>query len=334
MSASSQMDHLFHVYKGTPGNHCVCDQALREMPDKTWVIIFMTGGNIEPEIENHIVLCRSTDRGQTWSAPETVLQFDDRACLLSEVIVHNNAVTIFGHSHLGYFEDWQCFTLTSTDSGQTWSQPQIFEPLPRRTFVRNLYVSTWGTWYLPFQTYDIQDDPMPSHLKDGSFQKGKNGVLISQDEGQSWEKSTLVGPQKGWNENNLVELSDGRLAMLCRADGTGQLSYSESTDQGHTWLPWQETDIPNPGSKFRLHRLRDGRIVLVHNPNATPRQRNPLSLWISDNDMKNWNYKRIITNFPGKLSYPDGFLEDDESHIHFAFDYNRHDLIAVSSRLP
>lgn len=43
---------------------------------------------------------------------------------------------------------------------------------------------------------------------------------------------------------------------------------------------------------------------------------------------------RLITNFPGKLSYPDGFVEDDESHVHFAFDYNRHDLIAVSSSLP
>jgi predicted neuraminidase len=334
MSLHKPQARLVHVYKGTPGNHCVCDQALRQMPDGSWAIIFMTGGNSEPERENHIAICRSTDNGETWSAPKTLLQFEDRGCLLSEVMVHQNTITIFGHSHLGFFEDWQCFTLTSTDNGHTWSAPKPFKPLPRRTFVRNLYISTWGTWYLPFQTYDVQEDPFPSHLKDGSNKKGLNGTLISQDQGQTWEKSELIGPQAGWNENNLTELSDGRLIMLCRADGTGRLSSSESTDQGHSWTPWQSTQIPNPGSKFRLHRLKDERIVLIHNPNSNARMRNPLSLWISDNDMKTWDYKHLITDFPGRLSYPDGFVEADESQIHFAFDYNRHDLIAVSAPLP
>jgi len=328
------MDRLIHVFKGTPGDHCVCDQALRRMPDGSWAIIFMTGGDHEPRKENYIAICRSHDEGATWSRPEPVLKSPDRGCLLSEVIVYKNTVTIFGHSHLGFFEDWQCFTLTSTDSGHTWGDPIPFEPLPRRTFVRNLYISTWGTWYLPYQCYNTEPDPLPSHLKDGSHKRGINGVLISHDQGQTWEISQTIGPQSGWNENNLVELSDGRLIMLCRADGTGRLSRSESTDQGQTWTPWQATDIPNPGSKFRLHRLSDGRIVLIHNPNSTRGIRNPLAIWISNDDMETWVYKRAITDFPGKLSYPDGFVTEDETHVHFAFDYNRHDLIAVSSQIP
>ena len=50
--------------------------------------------------------------------------------------------------------------------------------------------------------------------------------------------------------------------------------------------------------------------------------------------MTTWGYKRVITDFPGQLSYPDGVVSEDEGFVHFAFDYNRHDLIAVSAELP
>ena len=133
----------------------------------------MTGGDHEPRKENYIALVRSDDAGETWSKPEEVLKLDDRGCLLSEVTVIDRTITIYGHSHQGFFEDWQCFTITSSDEGQSWSEPEPFGPTPRRTFQRNLYRSSWGTWYLPFQSYDVTNAPSSSHLKDGSFAKGR-----------------------------------------------------------------------------------------------------------------------------------------------------------------
>ena len=327
-------DVLRHVYKGAPPDHCVCDQALRALPNGEWVIVFMTGGDHEPRKENYIAQCRSGDRGQSWSVPQPVLRFTDRACLLSEVIVHGGEVRIVTQTHRGRFDDWQVATLTSRDDGHTWEPLVPFRPMPRRAFVRNLYVSTWGEWLLPFQSYDTVPDPIASPLNDGSFADARNGVLISRDEGHTWTRSAEIGPTYGWAENNVVELSDGRLTMLIRADRTGYLKRSESVDRGRTWSPPASTDIPNPGSKFRLHRLRTGRIVLIHNPNGICGVRYPLALWASDDDMQTWPHRRVLCSFPGQLQYPDGFVDEDERHVHFAFDYNRHDLIYVGAELP
>jgi len=294
----------------------------------------MTGGDHEPRKENYIAMCRSKDRGVTWSKPETVLRYDDQACLLSEVIVHGQEIQIMAVTHLGFFEDWRNFVLTSRDNGYTWDEPTPFTPMPRRTFLRNLYISSWNEWFLPFQTYDIVFDALASPLRDGSHKQARNGVLISGDEGKTWAKSNSIGPTSGWAENNVVELSDGRLVMFIRADGVGCLMRSYSADRGRIWSPLERTDIPNPGSKFRLHRLSTGRIVLIHNPNPKAGARNPLALWASDDDMKTWAYKRVLTDFPGKLQYPDGFVDEEEGYVHFAFDYNRHALIYVGAKLP
>ncbi len=327
-------DKLTHVYKGSPPDHCVCDQALRRLPDGSWAIFFMTGGDHEPRKANYIAVCRSTDQGKTWRKKTKVLRYADRGCLLSEVIVHGCEIRIMAVTHGGYFEDWRNVVLTSRDNGKTWDEPVPFKPLPRRTFVRNLYVSTWGEWILPFQTYDTVPDAAVSPLKDGSHKRARNGVLISRDEGRTWTQSADVGPTAGWAENNVVELRDGRLVMLIRADGLGCLLRSESTDRGRTWSPTKRTDIPNPGSKFRLHRLSTGRIVLIHNANAKCGVRNPLALWASDDDMKTWCHKRVLVDFPGQLQYPDGFVDEQAGYVHFAFDYNRHDLIYVGAKLP
>ena len=86
-------------------------------------------------------------------------------------------------------------------------------------------------------------------------------------------------------EPNVVELADGTLVMMIRADKLGGVLFrADSTDGGKTWSEAYPTDIPNPGSKVRLLALGENRVALLHNPD--PKVRNPLSLWVSFDGME------------------------------------------------
>ena len=56
------MDRLVRVYKGMPGDQCVCDQALRPISASEWVMVCMTSGDHEPRRENYIAIARTGTR--------------------------------------------------------------------------------------------------------------------------------------------------------------------------------------------------------------------------------------------------------------------------------
>ena len=212
------------VYKGCPPDHCCCDTALRILPNGEFAVFFMTGGPVEPDIHNHVVLCRSSDPATAWSRPpETVLRPRERACTLSEVTVTANRIVVHVALHGGAFDAWTNATVASDDNGRTWTEPVPFDPMPRRSFIRNRLVTSWGEWLFPYQTYDTVDDWTAPPHRDGSFKRPVNGALITADQGKSWTVSRGVQGANGWAEPNVVELSDRSLVMLIRSDGDGCL---------------------------------------------------------------------------------------------------------------
>ena len=111
-----------------------------------------------------------------------------------------------------------------------------------------------------------------------------------------------------------------------RKDRSGYLWYTESKDGGKSWSNTVKTDIPNPGNKPRLIKCGD-KIALINTPNSVAGMsaRYPLSLWISDDDMRTWKYKVNLTDFPGSYCYADGFYEN--GHIIFSIEHNRHSIL-------
>jgi hypothetical protein len=199
---------------------------------------------------------------------------------------------------------------------------------------------------MPFQVYSRCDSP-PQDLGDGRFlhvpRDPRNGVIISADEGRTWQEFGNIRLLRddnyhGWAEANAVELADGTIAMLIRADGLGGILYfAESKDGGHTWPEFaSRTNIPNPGSKATIYGLGGDTVALLHNPDPT--RRRPLSLWVSYDGMKTWPYQRILVpeacDPGGNINYPDGFVSRDGQFLHFGFDNNRRQCVYYGAKLP
>lgn len=339
------MDEMSLVYRGQMPNLFCCDTMLRVMPNGEWLCLFLSGGYREPQPDNSVYGCRSTDRGKSWSSPELLISNSPAlATVPSEVMVVDGRVTVFLSTHDSNYEwtNWESWYSVSDDSGYTWSK---MHPVPHhgeRTFVRNALWTRGGDLVLPWAwnrgdclaNYEDSADKLVATGSPGSDPMTYNGAFVSHDRGATFECSDPIESPGDTPESNVAELADSTLVMLIRADGTGVLYRSDSVDGGLTWCAAYPTDIPNPGSKFRLHVLSDGRVLLVHNPSNDPEVRWPLSLWISNDDMKSWAYQRDVVTFPGQLAYPDGFVDEGEEYLHFVFDYNRHDVIYVGARLP
>lgn len=347
-------------YDGVTPNKLVCDTTLRELPDGSWALFMLAGDDFEPSPKNYTGVTRSLDHGKTWSPLAPVDIGFPREGLTAgqgptELLVQGNQCTLWFSTHSQTWgRDWQSWLIRSSDNCRTWTKP---EPVPGRlgkfSFLRNHIVTRDGRILVPFQHYagpPAGAPPPPPEEKPWHktlfhyVSNPRNGVLMSCDGGKTWTEHgnirlTPDDRYHGWAENNIVELKDGRIAMIIRADRLGRVLFSaESLDGGRTWPKYASlTQIPNPGAKATLYGLGGDAVALLHNPNS--RHRSPLALWISFDGMKTWPYQRVLQETScdgpkGAMNYPDGFVSQDRQWLHFAFDDNRHRAVHYSAKLP
>ncbi|MBI3694439.1 MAG: exo-alpha-sialidase, partial [Acidobacteria bacterium] len=91
-------------------------------------------------------------------------------------------------------------------------------------------------------------------------------MAISDDGGLTWTSSEpLVGA--GNIQPTIVRRRDGTLVAYMRDNGPPpkRVHRSQSKDDGVTWSPVVDTDIPNPGSGLEAIVLRDGTWLLIYN---------------------------------------------------------------------
>lgn len=156
-------------------------------------------------------------------------------------------------------------------------------------------------------------------------------MAISDDWGQTWHTSTpLVGA--GNIQPSLVKKKDGTLVALMRDNGPApkRLHRSESRDNGETWSPVVDTDLPNPGSGAEVINLRNGHWALIYND--TERGRNSLVVAISDDEGRTWKWKRHLeSDAPGpeagQYHYPSLIQARDGSlHASYSYHLNKKDV--------
>jgi predicted neuraminidase len=144
---------------------------------------------------------------------------------------------------------------------------------------------------------------------------------LTHDLCQTWTK---IAPLAGCDvlpsiQPTILVHKDGKLQILCRTRDKGVISQSWSTDGGKTWSAMAPTSLPNPNSGIDAVTLRDGRHLLVYNPDT--KERSPLAVAISG-DGQAWTQVLTLETIPGEFSYP-AVIQARDGKIHITYTYNR-----------
>ncbi len=234
-----------------------------------------------------------------------------------------------------FVQDWTGWLVRSKDNGRTWSAK---EPLPEGFLgpVKNKPIvldgsllcpssTEKGGWKIHFERYELDAG---GHFPDGKRLTGSAtmvGPVAAENAEKTFEQGTLS--PIGCIQPSILRLKDGRMAVLCRTQN-GRLATSCSSDGGRSWTPVALTTLPNNNSGTDAVTLRDGRHILVYNPNATqPGEHNaprtPLIVAVSDDDGAHWQpLLTLEDSHISEYSYP-AVIEGRDGTIHITYTWRR-----------
>lgn len=266
-----------------------------------------------------LVFKRSTNGGAAWS-PMTVLENPGElwsAANPSTLVDRtNNRVWVFylrsrpgcstSTSRPGT-DDFQTHARWSDDHGLTWS-----EPLDLTTVARDLADTTWRASVPgPGGAIQTRTGRLLVPMWKSPY---ANFALLSDDHGQTWQRSALVPAKQGGDENHLVELGHGRILMDIRQNSGAHRWLSESSDGGKTW------SAPRPGltvtpvmcalERFTLQAAGADRDRLVWTGPKGP-QRRRLVIRTSEDEGRSFPFERLVSD--GFAAYSDLTMLKDRS---------------------
>ncbi|MEA3365454.1 MAG: sialidase family protein, partial [Candidatus Hydrogenedentes bacterium] len=146
-------------------------------------------------------------------------------------------------------------------------------------------------------------------------------VAISDDDGETWRASApMVG--LGPIQPTLVQKDNGTLAAYLRDSGDvpNRVMISFSQDNGETWSPATDTELPNPGSSLEAIELESGNWLMIL-INDADEGRHRLSAFLSDDEGATWKWRRILEPGPlggNSFSYP-SVLQGQDGAIHMTY---------------
>ena len=149
-------------------------------------------------------------------------------------------------------------------------------------------------------------------------------MAITDDRGKSWTTSEpLVGI--GSIQPSVVRKRDGTLVAYMRDNGPPpkRVATSYSQDDGITWSPVVDTDIPNPGSGMEAISMHDGTWAMIYND--LEKGRHSLSVSLSDDEGKTWKWKRHVEldkreTGAGQYHYP-SIIQAMDGTLHATYSY-------------
>lgn len=264
-----------------------------------------------PTNDIDLVLKRSTDGGRTWSAMRVI---EDAGELWSAA----NAATVVdgktGRVWVHYLrckpgrgteaarpgtDDVQNLVRYSDDNGLTWS-----DPIDLTSVARDMSDPKWRC-SVPGPGGAIQTRSGRLLVPIWKFEPWGVLAIYSDDHGRSWKRGQVVPGNKGGDENQLVELADGRILMDYRQNRGPNRWIALSTDGGQTWSE------PRPGvtvtpvccaiERFTLQSAGDDRNRIIWTGPQGP-GRNKLLIRTSYDEGQTFANPRLIADQPAAYS--------------------------------
>lgn len=272
-----------------------------------------------------LVMKRSTDGGQTWSALQVIWDDGENVCGNPAPVLDRETgeIHLLSTWNLGSDKESQIiaqtsqdtrhvYVLRSPDGGKTWTKPREITPSTK--------LPTW-TWYATGPGSGIQ------------MQKGKHAgrlliacdhieaetkhyyshVIYSDDHGDSWKLGGST-PEHQVNECEIAELSDGRLMLNMRNydRAVRRRQTATSTDGGITWTDQHhDSTLIEPICQGSLQSYeKAGKHVLLFSNPASEDKREKMTVRRSDDDGKTWS--RSVLIYDGPAAYSDLIVLPDE----------------------
>jgi len=350
------------VYKDTT-YRLACAAIITQAPNDDLLVWCITGSDKEPATDNSVLMVRSSDGGKTWQQPQMFLPATSEYMVVaSNIYSLSDGKMVALWAYLPpekKYTEWHYFRMYSDDSGKNWSKPQSF-PIRNNSVAlfegRPLKLAN-GEYFFVGSFFDKREKPFVAPISELLKAKTeKEAVAMPAGEGKTAGKfathlhgcmsfttknedaTDLVpgGEVKnrplGLLEPTCVQLKNGTIVMLMRGQYGGFLWRADSNDNGKKWTDAYPTDIPNPSAMAHLIRLPDERILLINDNNNKNRDREPLALWLSNDEMKSWYIKSDVL-FGGKLAYPHAIILKD-GRLVFVYDHNRRQIRFVEVELP
>ena len=160
-------------------------------------------------------------------------------------------------------------------------------------------------------------------------------IAISDDGGETWTSSEpLVGA--GAIQPTIARRHDRTLVAYMRDNGPPpkRVHTSTSPDNGVTWSPVVDSQIPNPGSGMEVINLRDGMWAMIYND--TEKGRHSLAVAVSDDEGLSWRWKRHLEldtrgAGAGSFHYP-SIIQARDGTLHASYSYFLNHLPANAPR--
>lgn len=287
----------------------------------------------------YLFLTWSDDNGNTWSDVKFVVDgHDDSHPLPRRTTLGNLWTDPLGRLWLFFDQamtvwdgrggNWCAVCENPNDEKPVWSEPRYIgiggtlnKPIVLSSGEWVLPVSVWSEGCFMHIPKGYQEHPL-RYAYPELLDKWGAHTFVSVDQGKTWEQRGLVQcPHHQFDEQNYVELADGRLWMTIRTKKGMYECFS--SDKGYTWTT-PRYYLPHPSTRHIMCRLSSGAILMVRHGNVyeNTKHRCELRAFLSYDEGKTWK-GNLLLDERSNISYPSGF-QDKNGDIYVSYDYERY----------